>query len=218
MTEKPQSRSPNVTIAASSPDAVVLQEENKRLRQGKEQWAIDKRILELKVEKLQRQLWDKKSERLVAGDDKQKLHFQDPMPKKQAEPPAPQRSRGERKPQVPKGPKPLDPSLPREVIKVADPELKELICPETKRPMQPGFIEQIEVLTRRAPEFYVKVYERWVFVSRRGWRRCTRPGHSNQHRTQHMLGSKCKNHSNQRQCMVHAPDLEARMPAPTSLS
>jgi transposase len=151
--------------AASSPDASVLLEENGRLLREKEQWAIDKRILELKVEKLQRQLWDKKSERLAAGDDKQKLLFHDPTPQMPADQPALQRSRGERKPQVPKGPKALDPSLPREVIKVSDPDLKELICPETKQPMQPGFIEQIEVLARRSPEFYVKVYERWVFVS-----------------------------------------------------
>jgi hypothetical protein len=154
-----------VTTAASSLDADVILKENERLRREKEQWAIDKRILELKVEKLQRQLWAKKSERLVTGEDKQKLLFQDPTPQKPAETPAPQRWRGERKSQVPKGPKPLDPSLPREIIKVADPDLKELICPETKRPMQPGFIEQIEVLARRAPEFYVKVYQRWVFVS-----------------------------------------------------
>ncbi len=31
--------------------------------------------------------------------------------------------------------------------------------------MMPGFVERIEVLARRAPEYYVKAYERTVFVS-----------------------------------------------------
>ena len=66
---------------------------------------------------------------------------------------------------TPKGPQPLDPTLPREVIQVPAPELKELICPVTKRPMQPGFVERIEVLARRAPVYFVKAYERTVFVS-----------------------------------------------------
>jgi len=32
--------------------------------------------------------------------------------------------------------------------------------------MRPGFVEQLEVLARRAPEYYVKRYERTGFVSR----------------------------------------------------
>ena len=31
--------------------------------------------------------------------------------------------------------------------------------------MKPGFVERLEVLARRAPEYYVKAYERTVFVS-----------------------------------------------------
>ena len=45
------------------------------------------------------------------------------------------------------------------------PDLKKLMCPATGAPMKPGFIERLEVLARRAPEFYVKAYERVVFVS-----------------------------------------------------
>ena len=68
-------------------------------------------------------------------------------------------------PRAAKGPKPLDPALPREVIAVPAPKLDELICPVTKQPMKPGFVERLEVLARRAPEYYVKAYERTVFVS-----------------------------------------------------
>lgn len=123
---------------------------------------------QLKVEKLQRMLWSKKSERLAPADDKQKLLFNDPAGTALA-PAAPAPAvKGESKsrgPRQAKGPKPLDPSLPREVIQVPSPDLKDLICPVTKQPMQPAFMERIEVLARRAPEFYVKAFERWVFTS-----------------------------------------------------
>src|SRR5690606_9747463 len=65
----------------------------------------------------------------------------------------------------PRGPKPLDPALPRELIALPAPELKELICPVTAKPMQPGFTESLEVLARRPAVYYVKRYERTVFVS-----------------------------------------------------
>jgi len=63
------------------------------------------------------------------------------------------------------GPKPLDPALPREVIPVPNPELKALICPVTQRPMQPAFVETLEVLARRPAVYFVKRYERTVFTS-----------------------------------------------------
>jgi hypothetical protein len=63
------------------------------------------------------------------------------------------------------GPKPLEPTLRRETIKVPAPELKDLICPETGREMMPGFVEKLEVLARKPAEYYVKSYERTVYVS-----------------------------------------------------
>lgn len=146
----------------------TLEEENVRLRREREQWGIEKRILELKIDKLQRQLWGKKSERMPKDDQKQKLLFAEPPPQSSAsEASRPVRERFEqpRAPRTPKGPKRLDPSLRREVIAVPAPDLQELICPVTKKPMQPGFVEHLEVLARRPPEYYVKRYERAVFVS-----------------------------------------------------
>src|SRR5690606_8958104 len=70
-----------------------------------------------------------------------------------------------RQPGQPKGPKPIDPNLPREVITMPAPDLKALICPVTAKPMQPGFAEALEVLARRPAVYFVKRYERTVFVS-----------------------------------------------------
>ena len=158
--------SPSVISTVEPLDSVgALQQENAQLRRRAEQAEINERILELKVQKLQRQLWSRKSERLSPEDEKQKMLFADPTAEQPAESQPTSRSYGPRAPRQTKGPKPLDPSLPREVIAVPAPELKELICPETKQPMRPGFIEQLEVLARRAPVYYVKRYERTVFVS-----------------------------------------------------
>ena len=150
-----------------APGAPNLTERVERLQREKEEMAVEIQVLELKVQKLQRQLWDKKSERLAPDDGKQRVLFEEPP----AETVAPARAPmgkchyGERKEPVRKGPKPLDPALPREVIAVPAPDLAKLICPVTAKPMQPGFIEQLEVLARRPPQYYVKHYERTVFVS-----------------------------------------------------
>lgn len=147
-----------------SPAELLLERE--RLLREKEQLSAELRIMQLKVEKLQRQLWDRKSERMPAGNANQGVLFTEPTAKSA---PVPERAAGvgqaPRSAGVAKGPKPLDPALPREVIQVPAPDLKELLCPATKKPMTPGFVERIEVLARRAPEYYVKAYERTVFVS-----------------------------------------------------
>ena len=156
-----------VALVHDAPANSDLSPETQRLRRENEQLAAEKRILELKVQKLQRMLWDKKSERMPKDDDKQGVFFEE-APERRAEVapaagPALGKSKGVAR--TPKGPQPLDPTLPREVIQVPAPELKELICPVTKRPMQPGFVERIKVLARRAPVYFVKAYERTVFVS-----------------------------------------------------
>ena len=63
------------------------------------------------------------------------------------------------------GPKPLDPALPREVIALPDPPAHARRCALTGAPLVPGFAERLEVLARRAPAYYVRRYERTVWVS-----------------------------------------------------
>jgi transposase len=151
------------TLPSPTPSPAELLQERDRLLREREQLTVEKRILELKVEKLQRQLWGRKSEQLPK-DNRQGVLFDEPAVAPAPTPePAAKKVRGAAR--TPKGPKPLDPALPREVIQVPAPDLKELICPVTKQPMQPGFVERLEVLARRAPEYYVKAYERTVFVS-----------------------------------------------------
>jgi transposase len=134
-----------------------------RLQREKDALEVEVKILELKVQKLQRELWDRKSERLAGGDEGQRIFFEEGAAER-APGKAPAAKGGGRE-RIPPGPKPLDPALPREVIQVPAPELKKLICPATGVPMRPGFVERLEVLARRAPEYYVKAYERVVFVS-----------------------------------------------------
>jgi hypothetical protein len=150
----------------AAPAAPDFSQETERLRRENEQLSSEVRVLELKVQKLQRQLWDKKSERMPK-DDRQGVFFDEPAAGRSetagSESTAKTKSSGAAR--APKGPQPLDPALPREVIQLPAPDLKELICPVTKQPMQPGFVERIEVLARRAPVYFVKAYERTVFVS-----------------------------------------------------
>lgn len=163
----PESGPVNTASAQPVPSPAGLIEQREQWSREKEQLQAEVRILQLKVEKLQRQLWGRKSERLPA-DDKQGVLFQEPAGEKSEAvtvPAAPARKKSAGLARAPKGPRPLDPALPRETIQVPAPELKELICPVTKQPMTPGFVERIEVLARRAPVYYVKAYERTVFVS-----------------------------------------------------
>jgi len=75
------------------PEPAELVQEADRLRREVEQLTIEKRILELKVQKLQRQLWDKKSERMPV-DDKQSVLFQEPSVAKAEAAPASWQSNG----------------------------------------------------------------------------------------------------------------------------
>jgi transposase len=148
-----------ITSAAPAEEVLLLKKEIEELRQLNH-------LLALKVVKLERQLWSPKSERCVPDDKEQQKLFAEPAI--EPAPATPEASNPSHKTQtsrIPKGPKPLDPSLPRQRIQVPDPDLKELMCPESGRPRQPAFVEQIEVLARKAAEYYVKVYERTVFTS-----------------------------------------------------
>jgi transposase len=130
------------------------------------------RWLELRVKDLETQLFGKKSEKRSDSGDDGNLHWDElmgevralaPVP---AQPPTPVTATGpSRKTGLKKGPKPLDPALPREVIAVPAPDLKDLICPETRRAMQAAFVEVLEVLARKPAVYFVKRYERTVFTS-----------------------------------------------------
>jgi len=127
------------------------------------------RWLELRVKDLETQLFGRKSEQRRGPAEENNLVWQDLLGEVKAVVPAlpaelPAKSPAKKSP-IPMGPKPLDPTLPREVIKLPDPGLKELFCPETKRPMQAAFVETLEVLARRPPVYYVQRYERTVFTS-----------------------------------------------------
>jgi transposase len=147
-------------------DQSPLQTECEQLRRKVGVLEVERQQLELKVRQLQQELWGRKSERLAPVDTKQVELFADPTnapaitPKPGRSPVASTTRTGQ-----PKGPKPLDPALPRETVAVPAPEPRDLICPVTKKPMQPGFVETLEVLARRPAVYYVKRYERTVFVS-----------------------------------------------------
>lgn len=149
----------------------LLAEENVRLRQREQELANEVSRLELQVKDLRQQLWGRKSERstLQAAGQSALAFLSEPVLEAVSGPPG---SSGPRKvSDAPgrgpskKGPRPLDPALPRERIEVPAPGLAELMCPVSGRPMQPGYTEVLEVLARRPAQFYVKRYERTVFVS-----------------------------------------------------
>lgn len=151
-------------MSAAAP--VLSADETARVLKENESLRRENRLLELKVEKLQRQLWAPKSERHVPGDENQGRLFAEAKPAAPAPEPKPEAGqKRERRSGAQKGPKPLDPALPRETIRVPDPDLKELICPDTGKVRQPAFVEQVEVLARRPAQYFVKVYERVVFTS-----------------------------------------------------
>ena len=127
------------------------------------------RWLELRVKDLETQLYGKKSEKRRILEEDGNLTWDEllgevralaPAAEEPSSPKAPSKKMG-----LKKGPKPLDPALPREVIAIPAPDLKELICPVTNRPMQPAFVEVLEVLARKPAEYFVKRYERTVFTS-----------------------------------------------------
>jgi len=140
------------------------------LRQELQREQAKNRWLELRVKDLETQLYGRKSERRGGLPPDDNLCWAELLQAAQALAPAaaplpvaplPRTPKAG----LPKGPKPLDPALPREVIQVPSPDLKELICPVTQRPMQPAFVELLEVLARRPAVYFVQRYERTVFTS-----------------------------------------------------
>ncbi|NBB81430.1 MAG: hypothetical protein GVY36_18650 [Verrucomicrobia bacterium] len=123
------------------PEAIAiieeLQSENKRLG--------------LPVKALEKELYGSRSDRRPPVDENQTTFSEidgvsEPEPA--AASPKSSSRRKERK-GVKKGPKPINPDFPRVDERIADPDLKELICPVTGLPMKPVFEEKVEVLARK---------------------------------------------------------------------
>jgi len=93
---------------------------------------------QLRIKDLEVQLYGRKSEKNRTAPDRNLeiaeivAQVQSPAPvvSEPAEQPEPKAAQ----PRAPKGPRPLDPALPRERIEVPAPELKQLICPVTGAP------------------------------------------------------------------------------------
>src|SRR5579863_2511389 len=103
-----------------APDTPNQEERMERLQRERDALEIEVKILELKVEKLQRELWGRKSERLAPEDEGQGVFFEEAAGGKPTlKAPAAKVGQGERRA---KGPKPLDPALAREVIQVPAPD------------------------------------------------------------------------------------------------
>ena len=62
-------------------------------------------------------------------------------------------------------PQSLDPNLPRDVIRLPDPPASTRRCSGTGVPLVPGFTQTLEVLARKPAVYFVKRYERTVWVS-----------------------------------------------------
>jgi transposase len=135
--------------------------------------AENQRLL-LKLQDLEQQLWARKAARSGAPEaapDALSL-FQDPPLAAAPAPPSasPVERPARRRPEattglrVP-GRKPLDPALPRELISLPDPPTTDRVCALTGAPLVPGFTETLEVLARKPAVYFVKRYERTVWVS-----------------------------------------------------
>lgn len=128
------------------------------------------RRLELRVKALEKELYGSRSDRRPPPDPNQRTFsgIDEAVEAMETPPPAPAvKRRAERKGRK-KGPKPLNPDLPRVEEFVPDPDVNDLICPVTGKPMKPAFIESVEVLARKPAEYYVRELKRRIFVSPAG--------------------------------------------------
>ena len=135
-----------------------------------EQLEEENRILSLRVRALEAELYGSRADRRKPEDPNQTTFAEvDEASEHEARSPAvPSETRRKERKGKKKGPKPLNPDLRRVEERIADPDLKELVCPVTGAPMKPAFEEKIEVLARKPAEYYVKVFVRQVFASAHG--------------------------------------------------
>jgi transposase len=143
--------------------ATEIIEENERLKG-------EVKVLSLRVKSLEKELYGRRADKRPMEDAAQtRLEGIEESSAWEAEKieatrPAARKERKGKK----KGPKPLNPDLPRVTESVPDPDLKDLICPVTGQMMKRAFTEKIEVLARKPPEYYVREIIRTVFASPTG--------------------------------------------------
>ena len=131
-----------------------------------EELEAENKRLALRVKALEKELYGSRSDRRPAPDPRQGT-FSEIDEARAPEPvtAAPKRAGASKAKGLPRGPKPLNPDLPRHQEFIPDPDINALICPASGRPMKPGFTESVEVLARKPAEYYVRVLIRRVFVS-----------------------------------------------------
>ena len=130
----------------------------------------ENKVLSLQVKELQKQLYGSRSDKRPSPEDpgQGKLEgIEEGVWNEPQRPPASQSRRPQRK-GLKKGPKPLNPDLPRVNESVPDPDLQQLICPVTGKLMRVGFVETIEVLSRVPAQYHVRSISRNVYVSQAG--------------------------------------------------
>jgi transposase len=134
----------------------------------------ERTCLTLRVKDLEQQLVARSASRALVADPALLSFFQDPDHPAPTDPvvsrAAPEavraRARAPRESAPrPRGRQPLDPALPREVIRLPDPPAAARVDVFTGAPLTPGFTETLEVLARRPAVYFVKHYERTVWVS-----------------------------------------------------
>ena len=145
-------------------EAQQILEENESLK-------TENKILSLRVKALEKELYGRRSDKRPEEDPAQgKLEGVEEEASaweveqtKESQPTRKAERKGKKK-----GPKPLNPDLPRVLETVPDPELEKLICPVTGKMMKPAFTEKTEVLARKPAQWYVRVISRTVHASPTG--------------------------------------------------
>ncbi|HEY7236769.1 MAG TPA: IS66 family transposase [Gemmatimonadaceae bacterium] len=135
----------------------------------------ERSCLTLRVKDLEQQLAARKSPRAPGAETPALSFFQDPHHPDSSDLPAdggasrpgPAAGRPRRREPSPRprGRQPLDPALPREVIRLPDPPEAQRVDALTGAPLVLGFTETLEVLARRPAVYFVRRYERTVWVS-----------------------------------------------------
>lgn len=132
----------------------------------------ENQCLTLRVQDLEQQLWARKAGPETRAAPTALSLFQElalsPLPAPGSPMPVGTPSSRPRPPrETPRSPgrQPLDPALPREVVALPDPPASHRVCPVTGAPLLPGFTETLEVLARKPAAYYVKHFERTVWVS-----------------------------------------------------
>jgi transposase len=141
-----------------------------QLLRENQQLKAELKVLSLQIKELQKQLYGSRSDKRPSTEDPGQgtLEGIDEGAWNEAQAPvAPRTRRPERKGKK-KGPKPLNPHLPRVSEVVADPDLGALICPITGKLMRVGLVETIEVLSCVPAQYHVRSISRNLYVSAAG--------------------------------------------------